>query len=83
MLYYGATCNYYPPNSKSSEGGCCLENKRWDPVDRLCKDFEGATCLNFNSFRDFNTGDSIKYDEVCCQVSVGYGFWDPAKTYMP
>ncbi|MEK6936926.1 MAG: hypothetical protein AABW58_02545, partial [Nanoarchaeota archaeon] len=88
----GTKCNWYPPNSEPSwktsggvigEGGCCPENQKWNDRTKVCIDFAdpSAKCLEFNKPFDFNVGDTIKYDNVCCQVSIAYGFWDPVTTY--
>ena len=78
----GTECNFYPPNKKSPEGGCCPDGKRWDTLSNPpeCINFRSeTTCLNFNTYRP----DNKPYTEVCCQVATAYGFWDPVTIYNP
>ena len=75
----GTECNFYPPNKKASESGCCPNGFRWDSNDKACESFTdpSATCLNFNTFR----APPLPYEDVCCQVATAYGFWDPVNIY--
>ncbi len=73
---FGTNCNFWPPNTRSPDAGCCPSGERWDSNRQRCRDFSANTCTSFGS-----TNSGTDPLEVCCQASSSTGFYLQTRVY--